>query len=235
MTPAGPTLAVVIPTREEEAALPALLASLRDQTAPAERVVVVDAGSGDHTTEVARAFGADVIAAGVPGRGNQVAAGVAAVTEAVVLVAHADMAVPPEALGRVRRHLAGHRECPGGCLGHLFDSRRFALRVVEWFDRRRARAGHSYGDQAQFFRREALATAGGFPAQPIMEDIELARRLRGLGPVAYLECPVTVSARRFERVGVVRTVWRNWRLRAAYRRGGPAACRAILERYYAAG
>src|SRR5204863_10211287 len=135
--------------------------SLREQTAPAERVVVVDAGSRDRTAEVARAFGADVIAAGVPGRGNQVAAAVAAVAEAVVLVAHADMAFPPEALGRVRHPLAEHPDCPGGCLGHRFDSPWFALRVVEWFDRRRARAGHSYGDQAQFFRREALAAADG--------------------------------------------------------------------------
>ena len=154
-------------------------------------------------------------------------------TEEVILVAHADMRFQPEALAMVRRYLAKHPGCAGGCLGHRFDSRRWCFRVIEWFDRRRAARGHSYGDQAQFFRREALAAVGGFPAQPMMEDVELSRRLRDLGPVAYLNCPVLVSPRRFEQKGIIRVLWQNRRLRAAYPRGGLAACRAIHERYYA--
>jgi rSAM/selenodomain-associated transferase 2 len=227
------TLAVVIPVLNEEAGLPVVLASLREQTAPADRVVVVDAGSRDRTLEVARECGAEVLTARERGRGNQIAEGVAAATEEVILVAHADMRFPPEALAMVRRYLAEHPECAGGCLGHRFDSRRWYFRVIEWFDRRRAARGQSYGDQAQFFRREALVAVGGFPAQPMMEDVELSRRLRELGPVVYVNCPVLVSPRRFEQKGIVRVLWQNWRLRAAYRRGGLAACRAIHERYYA--
>ncbi len=113
-------------------------------------------------------------------------------------------------------------------LGSLLDQTQAADRLIEWFDRRRARRGHSYGDQAQFFRRGLLE----FPAQPIMEDVELAARLRTLGEPAYLDCPVTVSTRRFERLGLLRTLWQNWRYRHAYRRGGIAATRAIYERYY---
>jgi glycosyltransferase involved in cell wall biosynthesis len=195
-------------------------------------VVVVDAGSRDRTVEVAREWGAEVLVAREFGRGNQIAEGVAHATEDVILVAHADMRFPAQALQRVREHLTVHPACVGGCLGHRFDSRRWVLRVIEWFDRRRAARGMSYGDQAQFFRREALARVGGFPAQPMMEDVELSLRLRDLGPVAYLDRPVLVSPRRFEQRGIVRTLWQNRRLRAAYRRGGVAACGAIHERYY---
>jgi rSAM/selenodomain-associated transferase 2 len=227
------TLAVVIPVLDEETGLPVVLASLREQSEPADRVVVVDAGSRDGTVEVARGLGAEVLVARERGRGNQIAEGATHATEDVVLVAHADMRFPPEALVAIRQHLAEHPDCPGGCLGHRFDSRRWVFRAIEWFDRRRGRRGMSYGDQAQFFRREALARVGGFPAQPMMEDVELSRRLRDLGPVAYLGCPVLVSPRRFEQKGILRTLWQNRRLRAAYRRGGVAACRAIHERYYA--
>jgi rSAM/selenodomain-associated transferase 2 len=228
------TLAVVIPTLNEEAVLPGLFDSLLRQSRPAERVVVADGGSADATAEVARRHGAAVVMVPGRGRGGQVAAGLAEVSEEVVLVAHADMRLPVDALAAIGTWLADHPECPGGCLGHRFDRRTPALRLVEWFDARRARRGESYGDQGQFFRPHWLRSAGGFPDQPIMEDVELSRRLRSLGVPAYLDVPVTVSARRFERLGWARVLWTNWRLRRRYRREGLAGCLAIHECYYRA-
>jgi len=230
--PSPISLAVVVPTRNEADNLPGLFASLAAQTAPADRVVVADGGSADDTAAVARGLGAEVVVAPGRGRGGQVAAAVAGITADAVLVAHGDMALPPDALASIRRWLADHPACPGGCLGHRFDRRTLALRVVEWLDRRRARRGLAYGDQGQFFRTAALGAGGGFPDQSIMEDVELSRRLLALGPPAYLDRPVTVSARRFERDGWARAACANWRLRRRYRRGGPAACRAIHAAYY---
>jgi glycosyltransferase involved in cell wall biosynthesis len=229
---AGFGLAVVIPTLNEERPLYAALESLRVQTSPPDRLVVADGGSRDGTVGVAERYGADVLVVPGRGRGGQVAAAVARLDEDVVLVAHADMRFPAGALAAVRQALAGDPACPGGCLGHRFDRRGLAYRLVERWDRRRGRRGESYGDQAQFFRRDLLASAGGFPDQVIMEDVELARRLRRLGRPLYLELPVTVSARRFERLGWWRVVWTNWACRRAYRRGGVSACQAIYDRYY---
>jgi glycosyltransferase involved in cell wall biosynthesis len=226
------TLAIIIPTLNEEAALPGLFDSLRRETVPADRVVVADGGSSDGTTEVARRHGAGVVLVRGRGRGGQVAAALSEVSEEVILVAHADMRLPENALAAIRAWLAGHPECPGGCLGHRFDRPTLALCLVEWFDARRGRRGESYGDQGQFFRSAALRSAGGFPDQPIMEDIELSRRLRLLGTPAYLDVPVTVSARRFERLGWARVLWTNWRLRRRYRREGLAACLEIHQIYY---
>jgi glycosyltransferase involved in cell wall biosynthesis len=227
-----PGLAVVIPTFNEAARLAATLESLRAQADPPERIVVVDGGSSDATERIAAERGVELLVARGRGRGGQVAAGVARVTERVVLIAHGDMLFPPGALAAVRRTLALRPACPGGCLGHRFDSRRRVYRLIERADRMRAIRGMSYGDQAQFFRREWLARAGGVPDQPIMEDVELSRRIRALGLPAYLDLPVTVSARRFEERGWWRVLWENWTFRRAYRRRGLAACREIYERYY---
>ncbi|HVJ79639.1 MAG TPA: glycosyl transferase, partial [Planctomycetia bacterium] len=118
-------------------------------------------------------------------------------------------------------------------LGHRFAARTFGLRLVELADWARARfQGISYGDQAQFFRPAALRAAGGFPAQPLMEDLELSLRLRKLGKPAYLGVLATVSGRRFLRDGWWRTLGLNRRLRAAYRRGGPALAADLYRRYY---
>ncbi|HEY7309219.1 MAG TPA: glycosyltransferase family 2 protein [Gemmataceae bacterium] len=226
------SLAVVIPTLNEEAALPGLFDSLKRQSAPAKRVVVADGGSSDGTAEVARRHGAAVVAAPGRGRGGQVAAALSEVSEKIILVAHADMRLPEDALVAIRNWLADHPECPGGCLGHRFDRRALALRLIEWFDARRAWRGESYGDQGQFFQVEGLRSAGGFPDQPIMEDIELSRRLRSLGKSAYLDVPVVVSSRRFERLGWARVLWNNWWLRRRYRREGLVAYRDLYGSYY---
>ncbi len=229
------SLAVIIPALNEEHALPFTLRSLQKQSEPAERVIVVDGGSCDGTVAVARQYGADVLSVSNRGRGGQIAAGFEGAMEVAILVAHADMTFPPAALATVRAVLQDDPTCPGGCLGHRFDSPAIVYALIAVCDAWRARRGESYGDQAQFFRRDMLARAGGFPDQPIMEDVELSRRLRLLGRPRYLDIPVTVSARRFESLGWWRVLWRNWCFRRAYGRGGLAACQRIYENYYGRG
>ncbi|MER3415524.1 MAG: glycosyl transferase [Gemmataceae bacterium] len=226
-------LAVVIPTLNEEEQLAITLRSLREQADDAVQIVVADGGSTDGTHVVAEGYGAKVIVAARKGRGCQIAAAVAQLQEEIVLVVHADMILPVGALAVIRHWLGAHPTCPGGCLGHRFDSPNPFFRLVEWWDRRRAHRGIASGDQAQFFRRDLLERCGGFPDQPIMEDIELSRRLARLGPVAYLDYPAVVSARGFERLGYWQTVLTNLILRLAYRCGGSRVCEALYRRYYA--
>jgi hypothetical protein len=75
-----------------------------------------------------------------------------------------------------------------------------------------------YGDQALFLRRATFERLGGFASLPIMEDWDLARRARALGRVRVLDLAAVTSPRRWRKLGVMRTMWRNqlmllgWRL-----------------------
>ena len=97
------------------------------------------------------------------------------------------------------------------------DGRHPLLRVVERLMNLRSRlTGIATGDQAMFVRRDVFERLGGFADLPLMEDIELSKRLKKLGPPACAKMPVTTSARRWKEHGVWRTIVLMWRLRMAY-------------------
>ena len=226
----SPSIAVVIPTLNEASCLPDAISSIGSHTAV--RVVVADGGSTDGTLNIAHSLAVDVVTSPHRGRGCQIAAALQRVTEEAVLVLHADARLPDQAIPRIRRHLLEHPECPGGSLGHRFESCELRCRIVEAVDAFRARRGMSYGDQGQFFRVAGLQRAGGFPEQALMEDVELSRRLLALGQPAYLNCPILTSPRRIERLGLGRFALLNFSLRTAYRLGGPATCEWLYRLYY---
>lgn len=222
-----------MPVLNEEAMLPATLDSLRQQTRPADRIVVTDGGSTDATRSVAERYGVTFLSSPQQGRGSQIAYALRNVHEDVVVVAHADMEFPRDSLESIAATMAANPDCPGGCLGHRFRRRRWCYRIVELLDANRAgRRGISFGDQAQFFRPAELMRHGGFPDQSIMEDLELSLRMKRLGRPVYLDRPVTVSSRYLDQHGYLLTICRNVVLRWVYRRRGVAACQTIYERYY---
>lgn len=225
-------IAVVVPTLNEEAFLPRLLASLAEQSEPFDEIAVADGGSTDRTIEIAEAAGGKVVRC-VRGRGIQIAAGIEATTAEVILVLHADSKAQPQTSTMLRQWYEKNPDSPGGCLGHRFDGGGWLLRLVEWADERRARRGISYGDQGQFFRGDILPRIGGFPALPLMEDLELSRRMTSVGEPAFLDLPVLSSTRGFERLGVIRTTLRNRRMRKAFERKGVAGVKDLAAEYYA--
>lgn len=199
-------LDILIPTLNEAGHLPACLASIRTAAAalPAgqapwlKTVYIADGGSTDGTVAIAREAGASVVAA-PRGRGNQLAAAYAASDADVVLILHADALLTQESLARLHRALCADPEAVGGVLGQRFAGGGFVARGIEGLNRLRAALfGMSFGDQGQFVRKAALPPKA-FPAQPLMEDVELALRLRARGPVLYLGDGVTASLRRWRR------------------------------------
>ena len=220
---------MVLPALNEARRLPAALASVEAQHEPAA-VVVVDGGSTDGTPDVAREHGAQVIAA-PRGRAAQLNAGAAATSAPVLLFLHADTRLPAGAFRAVRRAL-DEPGAVGGCFRLRFAEDRpdgfVAQRLMRLWESERWMTGlhFAFGDRAQFCRRAAFEQVGGYPEQPIFEDLDFAQRLAGLGRFAFLDEAVETSARRFRRRGALAQQLRNAALLTARKAGvSPAVCK----------
>ncbi len=215
-----PPLSIVVPALEEAAGIEAVLAALQPLRARGVEVVLADGGSSDGTAQLAAPW-VDRVAAAPRGRALQMNAGAAAARAAQLLFLHADTRLPPQADALVLRALAGP-----ACWGR-FDVRISGqspwLKVVARMMNLRSRlSGIATGDQALFVRRRLFEQLGGYADQPLMEDIELSRRLKRLGRPACLRARVRTSGRRWEQRGVWRTIVLMWRLRLAYWLGASA-------------
>lgn len=222
-------VSIVVPVLNEAPRLPGLLAQLHAGFPDCE-VIVVDGGSTDGSPGLVKPPARLVTSA--RGRGRQLNTGAAAATGDVLWFHHADTYVEPAGLPQLRAALADPGVVGGG-LSLRFDRRTPALRWVAMTSDTRARRLHQiFGDQAMFVRREVFQRLGGFPDFPVMEDLELSRRLARMGRLAVLPATSTASARRFTEHGTLRLlVFMQW-LKALYFAGVDPA---ELARRYAAG
>ena len=225
---AGRAVSIVIPVRNDGAALGRLLAQLAELGAGGD-VVVVDGGSADDSMDVARRHGVAVIEAR-GGRGGQLAAGCRHAPGRWLWLLHADTSDPAAALTWLRRRAA---EGPDGWgrFDVAFTPASRAMALVAWSMNRRSRlTGICTGDQGMFVARPLLDAVGGVPDQPLMEDIELSRRLKRVArPICRPERIVT-SPRRWLAHGVSRTILRMWWYRLRYWAG--ASPEALARAYY---
>jgi rSAM/selenodomain-associated transferase 2 len=201
-------LSVIIPTLDAVDELPATLAPLAGAEIIGE-IIVADGGSEDDTVAAARAAGALIIAA-PRGRGTQLAAGAAAARGDWLLFLHADCRLAPGWETAVATFVtaasaAGRAGYFAFALDDASPAARRLERIVAW----RCRVfGLPYGDQGLLIGRELYEAVGGFAALPLMEDVELVRRL-GRRRVAPLGMPAYASARRYRQGGYVRRPLRN--------------------------
>ena len=210
-------ISVVIPTLNAAANLPATLAAL----GPVFEVVVTDGGSTDTTAAVALAAGAKVITA-PKGRGPQLAAGIAAAAAEWLLLLHADTRLTPCWRAEAAKHIAEHPD-KAAWFRFMLDSTdpraRRLERLVNW----RCRAlALPYGDQGLLVHRDILRAAGGMRPLPLMEDVDLVRRL-GRHRLIGLHAGAVTSAAKWERDGWYRRSGRNLLCLSLWHLGVPAA------------
>lgn len=224
---AAPGIAVIVPVLNEAGTIEGQLAALRGQGFA--EILVVDGGSTDVTADLVRAAGGPVrLIEAARGRAAQMNAGARAARAGVLLFLHADTRLPDNAAARIR--VALHAGRPWGRFDVRLDGAHPLLRAVEFLmNWRSALTGVCTGDQALFVERAVFESLGGYAAIPIMEDIELTRRLKRIARPARIREPVVTSARRWRQRGVVRTILSMWRLRLLYRLGVPAE---RLARHY---
>jgi rSAM/selenodomain-associated transferase 2 len=193
------TLSVIIPALDAALLLPATLAAIDDVA----EVIVVDGGSRDGTVGVATAAGARLVSA-PRGRGTQIAAGIAAASHPWLLLLHSDTRLAPGWLGAVHDD-PGRAGYFRFALDSLDPRARRLERLVAW----RCRVlGLPYGDQGLLIHRDLLARIGGMRPLPLMEDVDLVKRL-GRRRLVALSADAVTSAAKWERQGYLRRSARN--------------------------
>jgi rSAM/selenodomain-associated transferase 2 len=196
-----------------------LAETLRCARQPGVReIIVVDGGSDDATVEIARRS-ADIVVASARGRALQMNAGAARASGDILLFLHADTHLPPGFAAEVGA--ACERD---GVVGGRFDvelrpSSPLLWITAELINRRSRLTKVSTGDQGIFICRKVFEALGGYAEMPLMEDLELSRRMKRAGAIACLRSRVVTSSRRWRQHGVIRTILLMWALRALYYAG----------------
>jgi rSAM/selenodomain-associated transferase 2 len=190
-------------------------------------LIIIDGGSDDDSFEIAQRYADRTIQCN-RGRAIQMNAGARQTDADILLFLHADTQLPVNAIEAVTRTInEGHY---WGRFNVRLADGHFLFRIIErLMNLRSCITGVATGDQVMFVRREIFETVGGYPRQPLMEDIELSKRLRGLGWPACLRQKVIISSRRWRKFGIVRIVLLMWRLRLAYFLG--VSAERLAEQY----
>ncbi|MFK7767818.1 MAG: TIGR04283 family arsenosugar biosynthesis glycosyltransferase [Mariniblastus sp.] len=219
-------ISIVIPSLNEGGQITVAIKSAWQSGAA--QVIVADGGSSDGSRELAGAENC-VVVDSPRGRGNQLNAGASAATGDVLLFLHADNSLVASGCDQIRDALQNENIKFGAFKQSIQNNKRI-YRWIELGNESRVKwQGLIYGDQAMFIRRRVFEEVGGFPDIELMEDFELARRLRRIGKPKLLDGPTFVDARRWEKTGPVRQTIRNWFLSAAYRCG--ASPEWLAKRY----
>lgn len=220
-------ISVVIPTLNEERALPETLARLTEQ-GTAHEIVVADGGSSDRTQAAASRAGAAWVQA-PRGRGAQMNAGArrtACAPGEWLLFLHADTHLPPGALNAIAA-LPVQAQC--GCFHQAFGGGHPLLKAVSRLHNWRCRKTQiMYGDQAMFVRRGLFEALGGFP-ETELEDVKLSERLREQTAPVFLPATVVTDARRFLAQGIVRSMGRIFLLLLCHRYRLPLLGRRFFD------
>jgi rSAM/selenodomain-associated transferase 2 len=235
-----PLVSIVIPVKDEAAALSDLLLALRADVEAewesaathrvAEIVVSVATPVGGALQEVRDRFTNVTWVEGARGRGIQLNAGAARATGEWLWFVHADSRLPDHWLAAFQA-LSPQAGVAGGAFRFALDSTAWQARLLEravalrvrWFNL-------PYGDQGLFVRRRVFESLGGFAPLPLMEDVEFVRRLTRSGSLRHLTLRLTTSARRWEHEGWLRRSMSNLTMLSLYALGVPPE--RLARRYY---
>lgn len=232
MCDAKPGVSIVIPALNEARGIRQTLLALQTGRGQSHEIIVVDGGSTDGTRDLCGPL-ADIVAQSVPGRARQMNAGALLASNKVYWFVHADTVVPEKAVTLVQQAIENSTKkntCVWGRFNVRFDNESVVFQVLAWFmNRRSCITGIATGDQGIFVTRKVFEALGGYPDQPLMEDIELSRHLKKISSPACIQMPVVTSCRRWQENGTGKTVLLMWKLRLLYFFG--VSAEKIAEHY----
>ncbi len=184
-------LSIIIPILKPTPDLLPLLENLRLNLCPTPEILIVS--PEDPTSPLP-----EKTITSPRGRGNQIAAGISATTGDWILIVHSDSTPRPGFASDLERAISTHPQASLLIFGQRFDKQTPGTLLIEALNELRVVfGGVAFGDQTMLIRRAALESAGGFPAQPLMEDVEASMRLATRGDVIYLGREWKISARKW--------------------------------------
>ncbi|MGD9230170.1 MAG: TIGR04283 family arsenosugar biosynthesis glycosyltransferase [Desulfobacterales bacterium] len=193
-----------------------------------KEVIVIDGGSNDDTVSIAKSLGARVFTS-TPPRARQMNRGAAQAAGDVLVFLHADTRLPEKFEDFIINSFK-QPKMVAGAFELRINSPTPGLRLIERLANWRSRLLRMpYGDQAIFLSSKLFHCLGGFPDIPIMEDVELIRRLQKQGEIITLPIPVSTSPRRWQNVGILKTTLINQLVIAAYVMG---IAPEVISRWY---
>jgi len=210
-------ISIVIPVFHEEEVINEAVDALHRLTFESRLEIIVVDGDPREQTLVAIGDSRVIKARSEKGRGKQMNAGAMLASGEVLLFLHVDTELPPDGLAQIDRVMRD-KDCVGGSFDLGIGSDKLCFRLIERAASLRSRITRMpYGDQGIFLRREFFFDLGGFRELPLMEDVDLMRRVRQSGKKIHIIArKVKTSARRWEKEGVVYCTLRNWMLILLY-------------------
>jgi rSAM/selenodomain-associated transferase 2 len=220
-------ISIIIPVLNEAEIINPSLQRLQPLRSLGHELIVVDGGSADETIALAAPL-SDRVLQSDRGRALQMNAGAKASSGEVLWFLHADTHIQDDSHRLLCDVLSS-----GYCWGRFdvrLSGRQWLLRIIErMMNLRSCLTGIATGDQGLFMTRRIFNQVNGFPLIPLMEDIEISKRLNKLSRPACVRQAIITSSRRWEQNGIFRTVLLMWRLRFLYWLGVPAE---RLRRHY---
>lgn len=204
MIPMTSNISIIIPALNEEDNIPPLAENL----GAGHEIILVDGGSDDRTLELANHYGFKVIKS-ASGRGHQQNIGATNAQGKILLFLHADTRLPENFAAAVQQILQ-RPDCIAGAFKLAIANPTAGMRFVTACANLRSRYLQlPYGDQAIFIQKRKFFDLRMFPEIPIMEDYVFIRRAKKYGRICTLDEKVTTSARRWRKLGVIRTTLIN--------------------------
>ena len=221
-------LTIVIPVLNEARILSARLEALQFVRCRGVELIVVDGCSTDDSLEISRPL-CDRTLKSPAGRAKQMNEGARHANGEWLLFLHADTRLGEEAFDALLEALSGESDW-GWFDVHIEGKHPLLLVTAAMMNARAGLTKVATGDQGLFVRKALFDAVGGFPDMPLMEDVALSKRLRGVAKSTVIRTPLATDGRRWDQGGWFRTVLKMWGLRFAYWAGvGPDR----LADYYA--
>jgi len=208
-------ISIVIPTLNEATDIQTTLALLQPLRKRGHEIIISDGGSTDDTIKLSTPL-ADKIIRSTKGRANQMNAGAKETTTDILWFLHADTQLPKSADKYIIQAM-NNKNTIWGFFNIRLSGHHFLFRTIERMMNLRSKlTGIATGDQGIFIQQEYFEKLNGFAEIPLMEDIEISKRLKKISSPICLNQKLTTSSRRWETYGILRTIILMWKLRLAY-------------------